>query len=234
MRMSRTRHVRKRNAMLAVSVAAVAAGVIIVASSSGGGSHHNDARLEAKARTTATSPSETAVVAGYLGVSKVQLDRELASGRTLAQIADATSGRSAKGLIDALVAKRAVRIRTAAAANKTSRARVARKLARLRRRISAAVHRTPGYRGLATIAHYLGMSTTTLRNELLAGASLRHIAEATPGRSVAGLIKARVKAERAELKPLLASGRISGSTVTRLLSRLREQVTREVDRQPTR
>jgi hypothetical protein len=40
----------------------------------------------------------------YLGVSESSLQSQLESGKTLGQIADATSGKSAAGLIDALVA----------------------------------------------------------------------------------------------------------------------------------
>jgi len=42
--------------------------------------------------------------ATYLGVTADALRTQLASGKTLAQIANATSGKSASGLIDALVA----------------------------------------------------------------------------------------------------------------------------------
>jgi hypothetical protein len=45
-----------------------------------------------------------AVVATYLGISADALHTQLESGKTLAQIANATSGKSASGLVDALVA----------------------------------------------------------------------------------------------------------------------------------
>jgi polyhydroxyalkanoate synthesis regulator phasin len=41
--------------------------------------------------------------ASYLGLSQQELLDQLRSGKTLAQIADATSGKSASGLVDALV-----------------------------------------------------------------------------------------------------------------------------------
>ena len=40
----------------------------------------------------------------YLGISESELRTQLASGKTLAQIADSTNGKSAAGLIDAMVA----------------------------------------------------------------------------------------------------------------------------------
>ena len=42
--------------------------------------------------------------ATYLGVSQAQLFTDIRSGKTLAQIANSTSGKSASGLIDAMVA----------------------------------------------------------------------------------------------------------------------------------
>jgi hypothetical protein len=42
--------------------------------------------------------------AGYLGLTKDALKTQLASGKSLAQIADATSGKSSAGLVDALTA----------------------------------------------------------------------------------------------------------------------------------
>lgn len=215
--------------MLAVAVAAVVAGAIVVGVSSGGGSHGH-----AEHGTRAATSSEVALAAGYLDLSRAELLHELQSGRTLAQIASATSGRSVKGLVDALVAERAARIHAAVAANRTSPRSAARKLARLRRRITATIERMRGYSDVGVAAGYLGVSTTKLRNELLAGASLRQIAEATPGRSAAGLIDARVEAEQANLSAELASGRISRSAEQVLLSGLSERVTREVDRKPQR
>lgn len=46
-----------------------------------------------------------AAAASYLGISESTLRSDLQSGKTLAEIANATSGKSASGLIAALVAK---------------------------------------------------------------------------------------------------------------------------------
>ena len=51
--------------------------------------------------------------ATYLGVGETQLFTQLASGKTLAQIANATSGKSASGLIDAMVAAEKSRLAAA-------------------------------------------------------------------------------------------------------------------------
>ena len=47
---------------------------------------------------------DLADAASYLGITQTALETALQSGKTLAQVADATSGKSAAGLIDALVA----------------------------------------------------------------------------------------------------------------------------------
>lgn len=46
---------------------------------------------------------ELSAAASYLGIGTSTLFQDLRNGKTLAQIADATSGKSASGLIDALV-----------------------------------------------------------------------------------------------------------------------------------
>lgn len=46
-----------------------------------------------------------AAAAAYLGISESTLQNDLQSGKTLAEIANATSGKSASGLIAVLVAK---------------------------------------------------------------------------------------------------------------------------------
>jgi hypothetical protein len=59
--------------------------------------------------------------AGYLGTNEAALLTQLRAGKTLAQIANATSGKSASGLIDALVADATHRFGTNAPADLRSR-----------------------------------------------------------------------------------------------------------------
>lgn len=58
----------------------------------------------------------------YLGLPAEQVKKELASGKSLAQIANATPGKSRDGLIDALDAKAADRIKDAVASGKLTQA----------------------------------------------------------------------------------------------------------------
>ncbi len=224
---------RKRSIMIALAIAAVAAGVIVaVSGSSGSGRAASAVAKRERARTSAGSEAQAA--AAYLGLTSAQLRARLQSGHTLAQIADGTGGKSATGLVQALVSRRAAQLAAAVRAKTLSPASVRRRLARLRTRLEAQLERTPGYSDLPAIAGYLGLSTAQLRADLRAGHSLAQIAAATPGRSGAGLIEARVSAREANLKAALASGKISRATESALASNLRQRITAEVQRKPTR
>jgi hypothetical protein len=85
-----------------------------------------------------------AIAADYLGLPSTRLRGELRRGRTLAQIADATTGRSTAGLLDAPLHTRAERLRARIVAHGPSAARAARRLARLRARVAAQVDGIPG------------------------------------------------------------------------------------------
>ncbi len=104
----------KQKLAAATAIAAVAAGGTIAAVSATGQVRTRPARATARVTTLLRASSaphrrvDVAAAARYLGVSRAALRGELAGARTLAQIANATAGKSASGLIDALVtAKRA-------------------------------------------------------------------------------------------------------------------------------
>jgi hypothetical protein len=226
----------KRNAMLAVAAAAIAAGAIVAAVTSGA-SHHGARSAHATGHAGRVgTPGELALAANYLGMTRTQLQKELQSGRTLAQIANATSGKSAAGLVDAIASTRAARLSAIASAQKLPRAKENRMLARLRRRIKAQVNRTDRTAGrLATnavdlAAAYLGVSAQALRGELASGRSLAQIAAGTPGKSEAALIDALVSARTAAIKAAATSGKIAQATETTLLATARQAITGEVDR----
>jgi hypothetical protein len=137
---------------------------------------------------------ELAAAADYLGVTSQQLVSQLQAGKTLAQIADATSGKSASGLIDALVAAEQKEHPDASASD-------------IRTRMTALVNGT-GFPGghdrhgpgdmITTAAGYLGISGQQLFTQLQAGKTLAQIADATSGKSAAGLVDALVAAEQKE------------------------------------
>jgi hypothetical protein len=135
--------------------------------------------------------------ATYLGISQTELQADLQKGETLAQVADATGGKSAAGLIDALVA--AAKARGATDADLTAH-------------ITALVNGTapagghgPGGPGpeLSAAATYLGISETALRSDLDSGKTLAQIADATSGKSSTGLIDALVAADKTRITALV-------------------------------
>jgi hypothetical protein len=81
--------------------------------------------------------------AHYLGLHPVALQTELQRGRTLAQVANATPGHSAAGLIAALVAIRRAALKGAVAAGRISPQQEAQLLATLQARLTAIVNRVP-------------------------------------------------------------------------------------------
>ena len=61
---------------------------------------------------------DLSTAASYLGLSTDELTSQLRSGKTLAQIAGATSGKSVDGLVDALVGAARTKLDAAVAAGK--------------------------------------------------------------------------------------------------------------------
>jgi hypothetical protein len=225
--------VHRKRALLSLAATVVIAGVLIAALTSGGHTHGaNSTAARRGERASLAGPTQATVAAGYLGLSQVQMRRKLRGGLTLEQIADATPGKSAAGLLDALVKARAARLARAKGTHKLSAAARAADLARLRKRIQRQLERVPGYPGLAASARYLGLTTALLRSRLQSGRSLAQIADATPGKSAAGLIDTRVSRGESVLAAALASGRISKDTDSALRSTLRARITREVMRRP--
>ena len=94
-----------------------------------------------------------AVVAQYLGISEATLRSELQSGKSLAQIASSTSGRSIAGLKTAIVTAAKTRLDKAVSNGRITSAQETQLLATLPARVDAALQRTglggqpPGGRG---------------------------------------------------------------------------------------
>jgi hypothetical protein len=214
---------RRRNLLLAIAAAAMAAGVIVASVSANGGPRHTRSTLSHLARTRADrrsgrsahaqTASERAIAARYLGLTRTQLRSELRSGQTLAQIANSTSGKSATGLIDALVSA-------------TQQAHAA----SVRNRVTLAVDGVRTAVGRSNAAGYLGVSVARLRQDLRSGRSLAQIAGDTSGKSATGLIDALVSAREAQVKAAVASGMLEQAVAGKYLSNLHQRITHEVDR----
>jgi hypothetical protein len=229
----------KRNAMLGIAVAAVAAGAIIVALTAHGDHHDGHGQSVASARTRGRSghrsghrraPGDLAIASSYLGVSRAQLVAEQESGLTLAQIAGATRERSAAGLVDALVSAKAARL-DASSTPQVPDAETKARLATLRRRVTAQVNRIRvASARVQAAAGYLGVGAARLARELRSGRSLAQIADSTPGKSARGVIDALVAARAADLQPAVAAGRLSRAQERAQLSAFRARITAEVYR----
>ena len=204
---------RPQFALILVGVLALVGGGTALASKGTAGS--------STATTTTTAPThpfrgggrphgpsdELDAAATYLGTTTANLLTQLQAGKTLAQIASATSGKSTAGLIAALVAAEKTEIADAVKANKLTQVQADAITANLQQRFTDlvnGVHTDHGFGGpggphgfgdhgpLDAVATYLGISESALMTQLQAGKTLAQIANATSGKSAAGLIAALV------------------------------------------
>lgn len=172
------------------------------------------------ARAAHAHPSNLiAGASGYLGVSPAELRHELRGGHSLAAVAAATSGRSAAGLIDALVAKRTAGL-TALTAR--LRARVTAQVERVRARARGPHKSLP--------AAYLGIPLRQLRKQVRSGRTLGQIADATPGHSRQGLIEAMMEPRLAALAGKIAAGTMTQAQEQRRAAWIEGRVIVLVDR----
>lgn len=193
--------------------------------------------------------SRLADAASYLGVTAAALETSLRSGKTLAQVAAATSGKSAAGLIDALVAAEQKEIAADVTAGRLTQAHAASLTAGSKARATAEVngtevdgtevngtfggHGRPGGHGpgdgrgegLAAAATYLGIPQSTLLTSLRAGKTLAQVADATSGKSATGLIAALLAAERTQLAAGVKAGLLTQAEADRVSAGLAARVT---------
>jgi hypothetical protein len=223
--MPRVRSVKQKVAAVAAVAVVLAGGSYAAMAATGQSSGHKGKRAHA-------AKSDLGVSAAYLGLSRSQLASDLQSGRTLAQVANATSGKSAEGLLEALVAAKKSKLAGAAetltqrvtaeinrAGGPASGAGAGATRARVRARRGA-----PGLLGSA--ASYLGLTRKQLRAQLQSGASLAQLASSTPGRSPAGLIDALSQSKKARMAALVSAGKLTKAKQATRLERLTKRMTR--------
>ncbi len=185
-----------------------------------------------------------AAAASYLGLSQAELQTALQSGKTLAQVANATSGKSAAGLIDALVAAEKTELAAAVTAGRLTQAQADQLSTTLKDRFTNLVNGTmPPHRGgwghgpggpgggpgLAAAATYLGLTQAELQTALQSGKTLAQIANATDGKSAAGLIDALVAAEKTKLAAAVTAGRLTQAQADEISTTLKDHVTNMVN-----
>src|SRR5262249_28869129 len=151
-------------------------------------------------------------------------------GRSLAQIARATKGKSAQGLIEALVAGQATRLRALKISATTRRARLERYRQRVERVVSHARGTPAIERDLLTASSYLGLGDGRLPTRLQQGETLAQVAQSTPGRSPSGLEQAIVNARRARVTQARTAGLISRGAARKELASLPALVEAELHR----
>jgi len=177
-------------------------------------------------------PRDIEAAAAYLGVSSQQLARE-AQSKSLAQVAEAHSGKSAEGLTEAIIASRRARLQKLAARLpgrvRAEVSRPARGAAASRGPRALRLFTAPGHLGAAA-ARYLGLEPAQLRRRLRAGDSLAQIASEIPNRSQASLVAALVAAKQRRIAARLATRQVTPKWVARREARLRTRMDRLVER----
>jgi hypothetical protein len=185
---------------------------------------------------------DLAAAATYLGVTQAELQTSLESGKTLAQVAGATKGKSVAGLIDALVAAEKTELAAAVTAGEITQAQADQMTSTLTAHVTAEVNGTrpargqggpgfghggPGAHGdeLTAAASYLGVTEAALTTQLQAGKTLAQVAGATSGKSAAGLIDALVAAEKTELAGSVTAGTITQAQSDQIATTLKERFT---------
>jgi hypothetical protein len=202
---------RPQTALVLVGVLALVGGGTALASK--GKSRSSSTTTTTTSTTTPTHPfgggahapsDDLQAAATYLGTTTSSLLTQLQAGKTLAQIASGTSVKSTAGLIAALVAAEKTEIADAVKANTLTQAQADAVTANLQQRFTDfvnGVHPDHGGGGphgfggpgpLSAAASYLGISQSALATQLQAGKTLAQIANATSGKSAAGLIAALV------------------------------------------
>ena len=134
-----SRSVRQK-AAAAIAMLLVLVGVAIAAVSATGADRPNGAE-RARHSAAGIRYRDLPAAASYLGLSPTQLEAELRSGRSLAQIAASTPGRSPAGLIDALIAAKRQRIAARAAAGRLTSSQAERANGRAEKLVEKAVNR---------------------------------------------------------------------------------------------
>jgi hypothetical protein len=78
-------------------------------------------------------------------------------------------------------------------------------------------------------ATYLGLTGDQLKAKLSSGQSLGQVADATAGKSAAGLVSYLTSLVKAKLDPLVASGKLTSAQESAILARVQDKLTTVVN-----
>lgn len=231
---------KTRIALVTVGLLALAGGSTALASK---GNAPTKKTLAASSGGQHGPGDELDAAASYLGTTAASLLTQLQAGKTLAQVAAATNGKSTVGLIAALVAAEKTEIAAAVTSGKLTQAQADQITPTLTQRFTDLVNGVhpaggpggpggfghgPGRGGgddLAAAATYLGSTTTSLLTQLQAGKTLAQVAAATSGKSTAGLIAALVAAEKTEIAGKVTSGELTQAEADQMTATLTARFT---------
>jgi hypothetical protein len=210
----------RRSTLAALSVA----GAAVVLTACGSGSRRPSKTGSAATSTAQSGPkahgqlapaaqTELAAAAAYLRVSVPELQQELRGGKSLAEVAAKTPGRTEAGLIAAITRQRA---------RKPSKSVEQRVRAQVRARGDSSLQPLLSFREDAR--EYLGLTVAQLRQYAKGGKTLARIAGEIPGRSEAGLIDAIFGARERQLEAAVKAGTLRADVERLTLLHLRDRV----------
>jgi len=192
----------RKLAATAIAGLVVTGGGAAVAAASGGKTAKSSAGTVAFAFRGGGPAEDLAVASTYLGVSVATLQSDLQAGQTLADVAKATSGKTVDGLIAALVTSEQAEHPDATAAEITQRVTDFVNGVRPAGWPGFGFRHGPGF-DLSTAASYLGLTVAQLQTDLQSGQTLAQVANATSGKSAAGLIQVLVAADTTRITALV-------------------------------
>ena len=175
--------------------------------------------------------------ADYLGLTEAQLLNELRDGKTLAQVAKA-HGKTADGLIQAMVDSAKKKLDEAVKAGKLTRSQADAVAADLEARITDLVNSEtfgrmgslgphimkPFLAGVEAAAGYLGLTQAELRTQLESGKTLAEIAKAQ-GKTAEGLVNALYDSQKKQLDEAVKNGKLTQSQADAIAANLKEGIT---------
>jgi D-Tyr-tRNAtyr deacylase len=172
--------------------------------------------------------------ASYLGISTSDLASDLKSGKTLAQEATA-KGKTASGLVDALVTAETKVLDAEKAAGWLTDAQETNVIANLKDQITDLVNNGPGVPPagprnglLQTAADYLGISVSDLMSDLKSGKTLAQEATAK-GKTADGLVQALLAPLKSELDKRVTAGDITSAQESGIVNRETTRLTNLVN-----
>jgi ferritin-like metal-binding protein YciE len=228
---------KTRIALVTVGLLALAGGSTALASKGNG---HTKKTLATTRGEQHGPGDELEAAASYLGTTAASLETQLQAGKTLAQLATSTNGKSIAGLIAALAAAEKTEIAAAVTSGKLTQAQADQVTPMLTQRFTDLVNGVhpaggpgggfghgPGGGGedLAVAATYLGSTPANLVTQLQGGKTLAQAAAGTAGKSTSGLIAALVAAEKTEIASYVTLGKLTQAQADQMTATLTQRFT---------